>query len=83
MTFKQRIYFLWLTVHNALRIIERCPDSQRGRDIIDSAYQKRRALGLPYVDGMGTRRMIRDLRRIVAQAETTRQGDEANPFDPF
>lgn len=59
MTQDQKTYFAWLIMRNTQRIVNRAKTTALGTQIINSAYDKGRLLGIPYSRGM-TQGAMRD-----------------------
>ena len=68
MTRRQRIYLVWLVIHNLERIVRRCSGTRQASRIIESAYRRRVALGLPaWVGHMDTTRQLDEIHKAFAR----------------
>lgn len=80
MTRRQRIYFMWLVMTNAQKMIEDCIDREEATTMIRQAKQRRNRLGLRYSETDDAER-IEDMERIVEElAPSGAHYQEVEPY---
>jgi hypothetical protein len=82
MTSKQRIYYVWLVLENAFKIMSKANTTSDGKRLIDKAYAKRKQLGIPFVEGMDHAERKRGIRRMIGSLVRNEDVDYGME-DPF